>query len=191
MVKPRRATGNLTAPGVSDSPGVSDFQPSQDYDENSENIVLEVSDYVEAVPAELPVQPGSSRKKGVQQLIEIERRKLEIMENRSKIRHSSDTPDEDMAFFTSLLPHVRKLSPKKKLRYRMAVQQITMDHVYNEDHPVSTAASNSTPQQLFLPDETFNDQELSLSKDNSIPPNQTGRYSVITSPISSVMSHQY
>ncbi|XP_063543168.1 uncharacterized protein LOC134751619 [Cydia strobilella] len=40
--------------------------------------------------------------------------------------------DEDVGFFNSLLPHVRKLGPAKKLMLRMKIQELVYNTVYNE-----------------------------------------------------------
>ncbi|XP_068624769.1 uncharacterized protein [Battus philenor] len=41
--------------------------------------------------------------------------------------------DEDVGFFNSLLPHVRKLVPAKKLMLRMKIQELVYNTVYNEN----------------------------------------------------------
>lgn len=40
------------------------------------------------------------------------------------------TKDEDVGFFNSLLPHVRKLGPAKKLMLRMKIQELVYNTVY-------------------------------------------------------------
>ncbi|KAF9418651.1 hypothetical protein HW555_004617 [Spodoptera exigua] len=40
--------------------------------------------------------------------------------------------DEDIGFFNSLLPHVKKLGPAKKLMLRMKIQEMVYNTVYNE-----------------------------------------------------------
>ncbi|XP_034836964.1 transcription factor Adf-1-like [Maniola hyperantus] len=40
--------------------------------------------------------------------------------------------DEDIGFFNSLIPHVRKLGPAKKLMLRMKIQELVYNTVYNE-----------------------------------------------------------
>lgn len=42
------------------------------------------------------------------------------------------TKDEDVGFFNSLLPHVRKLGPAKKLMLRMKIQELVYNTVYSE-----------------------------------------------------------
>ncbi|CAB3233066.1 unnamed protein product [Arctia plantaginis] len=45
---------------------------------------------------------------------------------------SETTKDEDIGFFNSLLPHVKKLGPAKKLMLRMKIQELVYNTVYNE-----------------------------------------------------------
>lgn len=45
---------------------------------------------------------------------------------------SEPTKDEDIGFFNSLLPHVKKLGPAKKLMLRMKIQELVYNTVYNE-----------------------------------------------------------
>lgn len=40
--------------------------------------------------------------------------------------------DEDVGFFNSLLPHVKKLGPAKKLMLRMKIQELVYNTVYSE-----------------------------------------------------------
>lgn len=40
--------------------------------------------------------------------------------------------DEDIGFFNSLIPHVKKLGPAKKLMLRMKIQELVYNTVYNE-----------------------------------------------------------
>lgn len=44
--------------------------------------------------------------------------------------------DEDVGFFSSLLPHVKKLGPAKKLMLRMKIQELVYNTVYSEPMPV-------------------------------------------------------
>lgn len=45
---------------------------------------------------------------------------------------SDPSKDEDIGFFDSLLPHVKKLRPAKKLMLRMKIQELVYNTVYNE-----------------------------------------------------------
>ncbi|XP_041984271.1 uncharacterized protein LOC121736869 [Aricia agestis] len=51
----------------------------------------------------------------------------------------SETPkDEDVGFFDSLIPHVRKLPPAKKLMLRMKIQELVYNTVYNNSNGASS-----------------------------------------------------
>uniref|UniRef100_T1HXN7 BESS domain-containing protein n=1 Tax=Rhodnius prolixus TaxID=13249 RepID=T1HXN7_RHOPR len=58
--------------------------------------------------------------------------------------------DEDRCFFESLLPHVKKMNPLKKLQFRTEVQQLVMTYPYNysenKSAPVSDNYSDSSSQ---------------------------------------------
>ncbi|KAG8291478.1 hypothetical protein J6590_059649 [Homalodisca vitripennis] len=56
--------------------------------------------------------------------------------------------DEDIGFFNSMLPHVRKLSPRDKLRFRMQVQGILFDMAYPHQQPMT---ASSTPYMALSP----------------------------------------
>jgi hypothetical protein len=43
------------------------------------------------------------------------------------LRSSNTAPDEDEAFFMSLIPSVRRMSEDEKLDFRMSVLQLIMD----------------------------------------------------------------
>ncbi|XP_046973890.1 uncharacterized protein LOC124540409 [Vanessa cardui] len=57
-------------------------------------------------------------------------------EAQKSIGNSNDVPevakDEDIGFFNSLIPHVKKLGPAKKLMLRMKIQELVYNTVYNE-----------------------------------------------------------
>ncbi|KAL1488025.1 hypothetical protein ABEB36_015398 [Hypothenemus hampei] len=61
-------------------------------------------------------------------LLEIKKEKIQMKKSREAT--AMDKNDEDVAFFTSLLPHVKILSSVKKLKFRMNVQRLIMDEVY-------------------------------------------------------------
>ncbi|XP_011198110.2 uncharacterized protein LOC105222462 [Bactrocera dorsalis] len=83
---------------------------------------------------ELNIPPPTKKKylsqtKNTSHLLEIEKRKLRLLEQ----KHSENKyRDEDQAFFESLLPHIRKLEPEAKLLCRMDIQNIVYNHVYQK-----------------------------------------------------------
>ncbi|KAG8283361.1 hypothetical protein J6590_018952 [Homalodisca vitripennis] len=79
-----------------------------------------------------------------QQLLELEKEKLKMKQNKA----AENPNDEDIGFFNSLLPHVRKLSPRDKLRFRMQVQEILFDMAYPHQQPMT---ASSTPYMALSP----------------------------------------
>ncbi|RZF41082.1 hypothetical protein LSTR_LSTR002714 [Laodelphax striatellus] len=60
-------------------------------------------------------------------LLDVEKEKLDYSKN--KKQKIQDDDDEDLNFFKSLLPHIKKLQPLAKLQYRMKVMEVTHDFV--------------------------------------------------------------
>lgn len=81
---------------------------------------------------------------------------MKLLEN--KVRKGTSGDDEDEAFFKSLLPHVRKMQPEKKLVFRVQVQNLVQKFVYQknrllndpnqnlDDSRASSSANNGTFQ---------------------------------------------
>lgn len=59
----------------------------------------------------------------VSELLNVEKEKLKLCHERLSL----DKTDEDVSFFYSLLPHVKKLPPNEKLMFRIKVQQLLLD----------------------------------------------------------------
>lgn len=144
QMKPRKATGNLNAPSRSQATPSQNDEPLE-YDdievleegEGSEEGWFEVADTQAdtSMPgcSQSPNPPPTKKPKRTTErneqatrLLEIESRKLELLEKKTENR------DEDVAFFESLLPHVRKLEGVKKLQLRMQIQQLVVDYAYDE-----------------------------------------------------------
>lgn len=64
-----------------------------------------------------------------QALLQVERQKLEYLEQK---RSRKEEDDEDLNFFKSLLPHVKTFSAFDKLEYRMRVMKITKDFLQKD-----------------------------------------------------------
>lgn len=58
-------------------------------------------------------------------LIRIEENKLRVLE-----KQHQKTTDEDLSFFESLLPHIRTLTPQKKMLLRIKMQELVYNFVY-------------------------------------------------------------
>ncbi|CAG9760656.1 unnamed protein product [Ceutorhynchus assimilis] len=61
-------------------------------------------------------------------LMGIEKGQIEMI--KAKVVSNTDLNDEDAAFFASLLPHIKKLSPAKKLEFRTRIQRLVVESVY-------------------------------------------------------------
>ena len=57
-----------------------------------------------------------------------ERPNLKISEDEYKT-----TKDEDTSFFESLIPHIKRLSPARKMLLRMKIQELIYNFVYNQE----------------------------------------------------------
>ncbi|XP_076658609.1 uncharacterized protein LOC143362394 [Halictus rubicundus] len=64
----------------------------------------------------------SSNQEIASQLIEIEKKKLRLL--------SEEQNDEDIGFFQSLIPHIKKLTDEKKMLLMMDIQKMVYRYVY-------------------------------------------------------------
>jgi hypothetical protein len=60
--------------------------------------------------------------------VEPERPNLKVSEDEYKT-----TKDEDSSFFESLIPHIKRLSPARKMLLRMKIQELIYNFVYNQE----------------------------------------------------------
>lgn len=145
QMKPRTATGNLKAPLLPAAVSPNDEQLLLEYGEVealkeaevslevSEENLFEMADISTITSSQSPNPPPAKksrrtteRNEQAARFLEIESRKLELLEKKNENR------DEDVAFLESLLPHIRKLEGVQKLQLRMQIQQYVVDYVYNE-----------------------------------------------------------
>lgn len=66
-------------------------------------------------------------------LLQLEQEKLALEEEKNR----RNPNDEDIGFLNSLLPHLKELSPEEKLIFRMKVQQILFEMVYEHKSPTT------------------------------------------------------
>ncbi|XP_049310807.1 uncharacterized protein LOC125778221 [Bactrocera dorsalis] len=87
-----------------------------------------------------------SKKKNISnstaQLLEIEKRKLALLEN--KKMEKKTVLDEDEAFFVTLLPHIRKLDPENKFLCRMEMQNVLYKYVYAKVQNMPTLSNETS-----------------------------------------------
>ncbi|XP_076034828.1 uncharacterized protein LOC143021305 [Oratosquilla oratoria] len=92
-----------------------------------------------------------------QSIFDIERQKIQyLLENLSRKQDKDD--DEDMMFFKSLLPHVKRVPDVQKLTFRSRLQELVQQFAYREPtisppphdtHGTCSSALADTPQ-MFL-----------------------------------------
>lgn len=142
QMRPRKSGGNLSAGGG----GNDDVHLEQHEDVEQDNVVGSLIDPIEVeyvdnygVESATEILPPSNppnrptKRSAQQQLIDIEARKLKLLESKATLAKSSTDDDEDAAFFKSLLPHVRKLKPEEKMEFRMDVQGLVQKYVYKRN----------------------------------------------------------
>lgn len=59
--------------------------------------------------------------------------------------------DEDVAFFTSLLPHVQRMTPLNKMSFRIEVQKLVMERAYGVGYGSNVENQRGTLQSTMLP----------------------------------------
>jgi hypothetical protein len=62
-----------------------------------------------------------------QALLNVETEKLRLLQNKEKAPIEKPL-DKDRCFFESILPHVQKLSPLRKLQFRSQVQELVISY---------------------------------------------------------------
>lgn len=86
-------------------------------------------------------------------MLEIERKKLEILSQKKIAKEDKEPEDEHLLFFKTLLPHVRKIRPEHILPFRAKIQDIVQQFAYPISYSVVPTPTNSTP---FSPVSTSN-----------------------------------
>ncbi|KAL1493901.1 hypothetical protein ABEB36_009583 [Hypothenemus hampei] len=99
------------------------------------------------------------------QLAEIEKEKLALKANKTK----QDLNDEDIGFFNSLLPYVRKLNPRDKLKFRMKIQEHLFELLFPPapQYPVEQAYQNFPSTSHFRPNPDIYNNNTELTEANS------------------------
>jgi hypothetical protein len=80
------------------------------------------------------------------QLLSLEKRKIELFEKMFERRKTSEEleADEDYHLLMSLLPHLHDVPKPKKLAIRTRIQQVLMEEVMKEVVPSPTSAGSSS-----------------------------------------------
>lgn len=132
QVVARKSGGNLSTrdPAVTIVECFGDDVSQQITDGTQEDMEIPDPDEVGTADHNIPHLPARNTKRAAQQqLLDIEARKLQLLEKKTKKASSND---EDEAFFTSLLPHVRKLKAEDKLLFRTEIQNVLQKYAYKE-----------------------------------------------------------
>lgn len=79
--------------------------------------------------------------------------------------------DEDMAFFVSLLPHVKKMDPQTKLLCRMEMQKAVYNHAYNMGR-----SFNLQNIQISVPSPTLQESSSNQYSDNALSPQEPSTF---------------
>lgn len=168
VIEPRTSTGNLSSVIASNAaesedvslPGsprqeheMSDMDPPFSTEENTTASLPTMQDKSACKDAlsnkqSLHSVPYVQKKKGSnkrmkqddynQSFLEIEKQKMQYLLEKSGRKQDKDD-DEDLMFFKSLLPHVKKISPTQKLAFRGQIQVIVQQYAY----PTPTTPSPS------------------------------------------------
>lgn len=132
QLRPRKMTGNLQPINQEpETPSDGEESTHEEFLDDSTVSTFEVSH----PPADECAPPLEKKKKmtknnHAERLLDIENKKLQLMEK--KMAHKER--DEDEAFLESLLPHLRKLTPLQKLRCRIELQNVVLEHAYPAGH---------------------------------------------------------
>lgn len=140
-------------PSASTSHAISVSSNRRTMDSKMANAVVTKTGYIKRVTPQTVIG---------QQLLEIEKEKLKLKQNKS----TQDQNDEDVGFFNSLLPHVKQLTPRDKLSFRMQVQNILFNMAYPPEpsprtdptpSPLAFQYSRSTSSASYInsPDENY------------------------------------
>lgn len=77
-------------------------------------------------------------------MLEIERKKLEILLQKRKAKEEKEPEDEHLLFFKTLLPHVRKIRPEQIFPFRTKIQDVVQQFAYPMSYSVGSTPRNNT-----------------------------------------------
>ncbi|GFO30196.1 transcription factor adf-1 [Plakobranchus ocellatus] len=92
-----------------------------------------------SVAQSTPSRPRKRKQPGqedyFQTLIELEKQKVGFL-NEKQSKKIQEGDDADLMFFKSLLPHVKRIPPYKKLRFQSRIQAVVEEFAYPEQGPL-------------------------------------------------------
>nr|CAD7444604.1 unnamed protein product [Timema bartmani] len=164
-VKPRASCGNLPNPPTGQTLSATiigsshygepteDFENSQDQEEISDEEAVkqlkETDVLFQPTQSTLSMTTPTTKKKKRQcadtyneTLLNIEKEKMQYLQEMSEKKRKSEIEDEDLLFFKSLLSHVRKIPASRKLYFRSQVQELVEQFAYNQESSSSSIFHN-------------------------------------------------
>lgn len=108
------------------------------------------------------------------EMLNIEKKKLELLEQKTKNKIPAD--DEDMAFFVSLLPHVKKMDPQTKLLCRMEMQKAVYNHAYNMGRSFNLQNIQNQISYISVPSPTLQESSSNQYSDNALSPQEPSTF---------------
>lgn len=95
---------------------------------------------------------GRSRKRPQQldALVAIEKEKMQYLINKQSKKAETTPADEDMSFFESILPHVKKIEDCNKLQFRNEVQLLVQKYAYKPPPPPTFEIITSENNDITL-----------------------------------------
>ncbi|CAG9828129.1 unnamed protein product [Diabrotica balteata] len=100
-------------------------------------------------------------------MLEIDRKKLEILARKTDNKNIEESEDEDLHFFKSILPHVKKIMPERILEFCGRIQQLVQEFAY---------PSNLLRIQPLLPVQSPFAPRSHASTTHSIPSEQDSQF---------------
>lgn len=98
------------------------------------------------------------------ELVEIEKEKLKM--RKEKENQTLDKNDEDVAFFTSLLPHMKRMAPVDKIMFRIEVEKLVVEKAYGVEYGSLNRRDDNLPHTSTQSRARF---PPPLSSDNILP----------------------
>lgn len=94
------------------------------------------------------LHPNSFKKSSIKnnnltKLVQLEEKKLAILEGKRASKAIIDKPDEDMKFYESLLPHIKKINGVDKLLFRNEVQNLVIKYAYSNTNQESVSSDRT------------------------------------------------
>lgn len=190
VVRPRFSTGNLVTATESeihltslnkaeiptDNIENSDLSECTDIitsnqEEEKENIEEDTTYYTRHSPS--PVQTIKGKKRNRNEtfndtLLNLEKQKIKYLQEKSLRRQNVD--DEDLLFFKSLLPHVRKIPDSKKLAFCSCIQNFVEQFAYQQQSSTfcnQQSFDTSSPAVFKNTPQSFPSFQFSTSSENT------------------------